>query len=76
MTPARTICPNCGAQYVADGIAGLCPACLLKKGVANGEDTKTTNELQQPAMVEGIIYRTNSDEDFDATYVTGKKGWF
>jgi TM2 domain-containing membrane protein YozV len=27
-------------------------------------------------FVEGIIYLTKSDEDFVATYVTGRKGWF
>lgn len=27
-------------------------------------------------LVEGIIYLTKSDEDFVATYVTNKKGWF
>jgi TM2 domain-containing membrane protein YozV len=28
------------------------------------------------ALIEGIIYLTKSDEDFVATYVTGRKGWF
>ena len=27
-------------------------------------------------FIEGIIYLTKSDEDFVATYITGKKGWF
>ncbi len=27
-------------------------------------------------LVEGIIYLTKSDSEFDAMYVTGKKGWF
>ena len=27
-------------------------------------------------LIEGIIYLTKSDEDFEATYVTAKKGWF
>jgi len=27
-------------------------------------------------LVEGIIYLTKSDEEFVATYVQGKKGWF
>ena len=27
-------------------------------------------------FIEGIIYLTKSDEDFVATYVTGKKPWF
>lgn len=28
------------------------------------------------ALVEGIIYLTKSDEDFEQTYVIGKKRWF
>lgn len=27
-------------------------------------------------LIEGIIYLTKSDEEFVATYVNGKKGWF
>jgi len=27
-------------------------------------------------FIEGIIYLTKSDEDFVATYITNKKGWF
>lgn len=27
-------------------------------------------------LIEGIIYLTKSDEDFVATYITNKKGWF
>lgn len=27
-------------------------------------------------LIEGILYLTKSDEDFAATYVNGKKGWF
>jgi TM2 domain-containing membrane protein YozV len=27
-------------------------------------------------LIEGIIYLTKSDEEFVATYITGKKGWF
>lgn len=27
-------------------------------------------------LVEGIIYLTKTDEEFVATYVTAKKGWF
>ncbi len=27
-------------------------------------------------IVEGIIYLTKTDEDFVATYINGKKGWF
>jgi len=27
-------------------------------------------------LVEGIMYLTKSDEEFVATYINGKKGWF
>ena len=27
-------------------------------------------------LIEGIIYLTKSDEDFDKIYVQGRKGWF
>ncbi|HEY0944594.1 MAG TPA: TM2 domain-containing protein [Opitutaceae bacterium] len=27
-------------------------------------------------LIEGILYLTKSDEDFVATYITGRKGWF
>jgi len=27
-------------------------------------------------LIEGIIYLTKSDEEFVATYVASKKGWF
>ena len=27
-------------------------------------------------LIEGIIYLTKSDEEFVATYIQGKKGWF
>ncbi len=27
-------------------------------------------------LVEGIIYLTKSDSEFESTYILGKKGWF
>ena len=27
-------------------------------------------------LIEGIVYLTKSDEEFVATYIVGKKGWF
>lgn len=27
-------------------------------------------------LIEGIMYLTKSDEEFVATYINGKKGWF
>lgn len=27
-------------------------------------------------LIEGILYLTKSDEDFVATYINGRKGWF
>jgi TM2 domain-containing membrane protein YozV len=32
--------------------------------------------LQVMALVEGIIYLTKTDADFQATYVDAKKAWF
>ncbi len=29
------ICPDCGLEFSAAGLAGLCPACLLRQGVAD-----------------------------------------
>ena len=28
------------------------------------------------SLIEGIIYLTKTDEDFNRTYVQNKKGWF
>lgn len=27
-------------------------------------------------LIEGVLYLTKSDEEFVATYITGRKGWF
>ncbi len=27
-------------------------------------------------IIEGVLYLTKSDEEFVATYITGRKGWF
>jgi TM2 domain-containing membrane protein YozV len=27
-------------------------------------------------LIEGILYLTKSDEEFERTYLTGRKGWF
>jgi TM2 domain-containing membrane protein YozV len=27
-------------------------------------------------LIEGILYLTKSDQEFVATYITGRKGWF
>ncbi|MFN4280602.1 TM2 domain-containing protein [Thermosynechococcus sp.] len=27
-------------------------------------------------LIEGVIYLTKSDEEFNRTYIAGKKGWF
>jgi TM2 domain-containing membrane protein YozV len=32
--------------------------------------------METIGFIEGIIYFTNSDEDFDTKYVQGYKGWF
>ena len=38
MTIEKT-CPNCGKALAADALMGLCPACLLKAGMATGSGT-------------------------------------
>ena len=40
---------------------------------SNGNPRMSTGII---GLIEGIIYLTKSDEEFDATYVEGKKGWF
>jgi hypothetical protein len=40
-------CPQCGTPLAPEALGGLCPACLLKQGVA--EDTVTDGK--QPAFV-------------------------
>src|SRR6187401_3331775 len=39
-------CPQCGTPLSGDALAGLCPACLLKVGVA----AETVTEAKQPAF--------------------------
>jgi TM2 domain-containing membrane protein YozV/RNA polymerase subunit RPABC4/transcription elongation factor Spt4 len=49
-------------------VASLVGACLTF-GVA-------TLVVEVIAFIEGIVYLTKSDEDFDRLYVQGHKGWF
>jgi TM2 domain-containing membrane protein YozV len=49
--------------YTKEGIIQILLSCLCGVGAIIG-------------LVEGIIYLTKSDEEFVATYITGKKGWF
>lgn len=32
--------------------------------------------MQVVGLIEGIIYLTKPDDEFVATYITGRKGWF
>jgi len=48
--------------YTKEGVIQLLLACVGVSGIIG--------------LVEGVIYLTKSDEEFDATYVTGRKGWF
>jgi TM2 domain-containing membrane protein YozV len=49
--------------YTKEGIIQIILSCICGIGAIVG-------------LIEGIIYLTKSDEEFVATYVTGKKGWF
>ena len=49
--------------YTKEGIIQILLCCLCGIGALIG-------------LIEGIIYLTKSDEDFVATYVNAKKGWF
>ncbi len=40
MTEART-CPSCGTPLAADAPQGLCPACLLQRGLADNSGAST-----------------------------------
>lgn len=77
-------------KKVVAGILGILLNCLgihkfylgyTKEGLIMLLVSVLTLFLASPIMgiiglVEGIIYLTKSDEEFVATYVTGKKGWF
>lgn len=57
---------------------------LLVTVVGGGVGSAVTCGLLAPVvmvmpifgMIEGIIYLTKSDQDFVATYITGRKAWF
>jgi TM2 domain-containing membrane protein YozV len=49
--------------YTKEGIIQILLSCLCGVGALL-------------ALIEGIIYLTKTDEEFVATYVTGRKGWF
>ena len=48
--------------YTKEGIIQILLSCVCVGGIIG--------------LIEGIIYLTKSDEEFVATYITGKKGWF
>ena len=49
--------------YTKEGVIQLCLTLLCGVGTLIG-------------IIEGIIYLTKTDEEFEATYVQGKKPWF
>ncbi len=49
--------------YIKEGVIQIILSCICGIGAIIG-------------LIEGIIYLTKSDEEFAATYVAGKKGWF
>ena len=36
MTPADRSCPECGARLPADALRGICPRCLIRRGLEPG----------------------------------------
>jgi TM2 domain-containing membrane protein YozV len=54
--------------YTKEGLIMLL-ATLLTLGIAGFV-------MSVIGLIEGIVYLTKTDEEFVATYVTGKKGWF
>ena len=50
-------------------LAGLVLSCFVIPVLA-------TTAMGVIGLAEGIIYLTKSDEEFVATYITGKKPWF
>lgn len=77
-------------KKIAAGICGILLGALgihkfilgyTKEGIIMLLVSVLTLGIASPIMgliglIEGIIYLTKSDEEFVATYVTGKKGWF
>src|ERR1700759_2660650 len=47
-------CPNCGAPLPSGVLAGLCPACLLKQGVAQDTSMPPEHTPFQPPTVEEV----------------------
>ena len=54
-----------GAIYLAISLIAGLPTCFVSVGI-----------MTVIGWIEGIIYLTKSDEDFDRIYVQGRKGWF
>src|SRR5688572_14763894 len=47
-------CPQCGAPLVPGALAGLCPACLLRQGVADDSVTGAPRRAFEPPSPEEI----------------------
>ena len=58
-----------GAIMLAASIGGIVLSCLFIPMLA-------TFAMGIIGLIEGIIYLTKTDEEFVATYITNKKGWF
>lgn len=77
-------------KKIVAGICGILLGCFgihkfllgyTKEGLIMLLVTVLTMFIASPIMgiiglIEGIIYLTKSDEEFVATYVNSKKGWF
>ncbi|BAZ45162.1 hypothetical protein NIES4102_21800 [Chondrocystis sp. NIES-4102] len=81
---------NANSKKIACGICGILIGCLGIHKFILGYNTEglvmllvsiLTCFIAAPVMgiiglIEGIIYLTKSDEEFNSTYIAAKKGWF
>ena len=52
--PENNRCPQCGAALPAGGLAGLCPACLLKQGANPDTGTQPEGPSFEPPPLEEL----------------------
>ena len=84
--PNQTTTPASGKTKVPAGVLGILLGGLgihkfylgyTKEGIIQIVATLVTcGAASIIGLIEGIIYLTKTDEEFAATYVVGRKGWF
>ncbi len=53
MISALRLCPHCGTQIPADARQGICPACLLERGLGLLEE-ESVAEVAEPGRAESV----------------------